>query len=207
MKVLVAEDDATTRRLLEALLAQWGYEVTACADGTTAWSALNDPAGPSLAILDWSMPGLDGPEVIRRAREYVRDRDVYLILLTGKGNTDDVVAGFGAGADDYLVKPFQPPELRARMRAGHRVLDLERALRVRVRELEEALANVKQLQGLLPMCSYCKKIRDDRDYWQQVETYFGSHTGATFSHGICPDCYEKHVQPQFDALDGPKSRP
>ena len=207
MKVLVAEDDATTRRLLEALLQQWGYEVTACAEGNAAWATLSEPAGPSLAILDWSMPGLDGPEVIRRAREYIRDRDVYLILLTGKGNTDDVVAGFGAGADDYLVKPFQPPELRARMRAGHRVLDLEHALRVRVRELEEALANVKQLQGLLPMCSYCKKIRDDRDYWQQVETYFGSHTGATFSHGICPDCYVTHVQPQIDALDEPGSRP
>jgi phosphoserine phosphatase RsbU/P len=207
MRVLVAEDDATTRRLLEALLQQWGYEVTACAEGNAAWSTLSEPAGPSLAILDWSMPGLDGPEVIRRAREYIRDRDVYLIMLTGKGNTDDVVAGFGAGADDYLVKPFQPPELRARMRAGHRVLDLERALRMRVRELEEALANVKQLQGLLPMCSYCKKIRDDRDYWTQVETYFGSHTGATFSHGICPDCYVKHVQPQIDALDGPGSLP
>jgi DNA-binding response OmpR family regulator len=200
MKVLVAEDEATTRRLLEALLAQWGYQVTSCAEGETAWSALSAADGPSLAILDWNMPGLDGPEIIRRARDTIRDRDVYLIILTSKAATDDLVAGFGAGADDYLVKPFQPPELRARLRAGHRVLELEQALRLRVRELEAALANVKQLQGLLPMCSYCKKIRDDRDYWQQVETYVSSHTGAQFSHGICPDCYTKHVQPQIDAL-------
>ena len=204
MRVLVAEDDATTRALLEALLKQWGYEIQSCGDGESAWAALSAPQGPSLAILDWLMPGIDGTEVIRRAREKIRERDVYLILLTSKANTDDVVAGFGAGADDYLVKPFQPAELRARMRAGHRVLELELDLRRRVKELEAALANVKQLQGLLPMCSYCKKIRDDRDYWQQVETYFGSHTGAQFSHGICPDCYAKHVQPQIDALDAPR---
>jgi len=204
VKVLVAEDDATTRALLEALLKQWGYEVTACQDGETAWSALTAPQAPSLAILDWLMPGVDGTEVIRRARDTIRDRDLYLILLTSKANTEDLVAGFGAGADDYLVKPFQPAELRARMRAGHRVLELESALRMRVKDLETALANVKQLQGLLPMCSYCKKIRDDSDYWQQVETYFGSHTGDQFSHGICPDCYAKHVQPQIDALEPSK---
>jgi CheY-like chemotaxis protein len=197
----VAEDDATTRALLEALLRQWGYSTESCADGESAWSKLSDPQGPSLAILDWLMPGIDGTEVIRRAREAIRERVLYLILLTSKANTEDLVAGFGAGADDYLVKPFQPAELRARMRAGHRVLDLESALRTRVKELETALANVKQLQGLLPMCSYCKKIRDDRDYWQQVETYIGSHTGAQFSHGICPDCYAKNVQPQIDALE------
>lgn len=200
-RILIAEDDHTTRRLLEALLTQWGYQVVSCAEGTAAWSALSSPEGPPLAILDWEMPGIHGTDIIRNARETVKDRDLYLILLTGKAQIDDVVAGFGAGADDYLIKPFQPPELRARLRAGHRVLELEQALRDRVSQLEEALASVKQLQGLLPMCSYCKKIRDDRDYWQQVETYFGTHTGATFSHGICPDCYARHVQPQIDALE------
>jgi DNA-binding response OmpR family regulator len=201
VKVLVAEDDGTTRALLEAVLKHWGYEVHSCTDGDAAWAALSAPDGPSFAILDWLMPGIDGTEVIRRARDSIRDRDLYLILLTAKSNTDDLVEGFGAGADDYLVKPFQPAELRARMRAGQRVLDLELALRNRVKELEEALANVKQLQGLLPICSYCKKIRDDRDYWQQLETYIGSHTDAQFSHGICPDCYARHVQPQIDALE------
>ncbi len=200
MKVLVAEDDPTTRRLLDALLRQWGYNVTSCADGDTAWSSLLVKDAPSLALLDWQMPGLDGTEVIRRAREGLPGRDLYFILLTSKATTDDVVAGFGAGADDYLVKPFQPPELRARMRAGQRVLDLQEALRLQVHQLEEALANIKQLQGLLPMCSYCKKIRDDRDYWTGVESYFATHTGAQFSHGICPDCYTKYVQPQIDAL-------
>ena len=200
MRVLVAEDDATTQRLLQALLKQWGYHVTACTNGDAAWAELSNPGGPSLAIVDWLMPGIDGPEVIRRARG-ITDRPVYLIVLTSKSSTEDIVAAFGAGADDYLVKPFQPAELRVRVRAGHRVLELEANLRARVKELEEALTKVKKLQGLLPICSYCKKVRDDRDYWQQVETYVESRTDAQFSHGICPDCYTKHVQPQLDALD------
>jgi DNA-binding response OmpR family regulator len=200
MRVLVAEDDATTQRLLQALLKQWGYQVVTCANGDAAWAELSNPGGPSLGIVDWLMPGIDGPEVIRRARG-ITDRPVYLIVLTSKSSTEDIVAAFGAGADDYLVKPFQPAELRVRVRAGHRVLELEANLRSRVKELEEALTKVKKLQGLLPICSYCKKVRDDRDYWQQVETYVESRTDAQFSHGICPDCYTKHVQPQLDALD------
>ena len=200
MRVLVAEDDATTQRLLQALLKQWGYQVVTCANGDAAWAELSSPGGPSLGIVDWLMPGIDGPEVIRRARG-ITDRPVYLIVLTSKSSTEDIVAAFGAGADDYLVKPFQPAELRVRVRAGHRMLELEANLRARVKELEEALTKVKKLQGLLPICSYCKKVRDDRDYWQQVETYVESRTDAQFSHGICPDCYTKHVQPQLDALD------
>ncbi|MBI4501600.1 MAG: response regulator transcription factor [Gemmatimonadetes bacterium] len=200
MRILLADDDAAMRLLLETLVRQWGYEPLSCADGAAAWATLSGPDAPSLAILDWQMPDLDGIEVVRRARELIHDRDVYLILLTSKAETEDVVEGFGAGADDYLTKPFHPPELRARVRAGFRVLELEQRLRARVQELEAALANVKQLQGLLPICSYCKKIRDDQAYWHNVDSYFAKHAGAQFSHGVCPDCYQKYVQPQVDAL-------
>src|SRR5438105_4818844 len=109
-------------------------------------------------------------------------------------------SGLGAGADDYIVKPFEREELRARVQVGFRMLALQAALADRVRELEEALTRVKQLQGLLPICSYCKKVRDDRNYWQQVETYIEGHSDAQFTHGICPECREKYVEPELERL-------
>ncbi len=199
MRILAAEDDAVVRRLLESLLPKWGYEPTVCADGTAAWAALTAPDGPSLAVLDWQMPGMDGTVICQRARAEITGRPLYLLILTSRSGKEAIVEGLTAGADDYLTKPFSPDELRARLKTGHRILELEAALHARVRELEEALANVKTLQGLLPICSYCKKVRDDGNYWTQVEAYVGKHTGAQFSHGICPDCYAKHVQPQIDA--------
>lgn len=200
MRILAAEDDAVFRRLLQSLLPKWGYEATLCEEGASAWEALSRPDGPSLAVLDWQMPGMDGTEICARAREVIKDRPLYLVILTSRSEKSDVVQGLGAGADDYLTKPFSPDELKARLKTGERVLNLETALLGRVRELEEALANVKTLQGLLPICSYCKKVRDDGDYWHQVESYVGKRTGAQFSHGVCPDCYARHVQPQIDAV-------
>jgi len=200
MRILAAEDDAVFRKLLQTLLPKWGYEATICEEGTAAWAALSRPDGPSLALLDWQMPGLDGTEICAQARELIKDRPLYLLILTSRSEKSDVVQGLGAGADDYLTKPFSPDELKARLKTGERVLRLEAALHARVHELEEALANVKTLQGLLPICSYCKKVRDDGDYWHQVESYVGKRTGAQFSHGVCPDCYAKHVQPQIDAV-------
>jgi DNA-binding response OmpR family regulator len=201
MRILAAEDDAVFRKLLQTLLPKWGYEATICEEGTSAWSALSQPGGPSLAVLDWQMPGLDGTEICARARERITDRPLYLLILTSRSEKSDVVQGLGAGADDYLTKPFSPDELKARLKTGERVLRLEAALHARVHELEEALANVKTLQGLLPICSYCKKVRDDGDYWHQVESYVGKRTGAQFSHSVCPDCYVRHVQPQIDAIE------
>jgi len=200
MRILAAEDDAVFRRLLKSLLPKWGYDATLCEEGAEAWSVLSQPGGPSLALLDWQMPGMDGTDICARARAEIKDRPLYLVILTSRSEKTDVVQGLTAGADDYLTKPFSPEELRARLKVGERVLQLEEALQARVRELEEALANVKTLQGLLPICSYCKKVRDDRDYWVQVESYVGKRTGAQFSHGVCPDCYAKHVQPQIDAV-------
>src|SRR5262249_57910928 len=98
------------------------------------------------------------------------------------------VTGLQSGANDYVTKPFDRAELQARVCVGKSVVELQRSLALRVRELEDALSQVRQLQGLLPICCYCKKIRDDRNYWQQVETYVGDHSAARFSHAICPDC-------------------
>ena len=123
---------------------------------------------------------------------------MYVILLTSRDSSADIVVGLEAGADEYLVKPFDPNELRARVHTGVRVLHLQQRLVQKIEALEEALANVKQLRGLLPMCSYCKSIRNDGDYWQQLEAYIGDHSEAEFSHGICPTCLER-VQKEFEA--------
>ena len=131
----------------------------------------------------------------------------YLILLTARSEKTDVVIGLDSGADDYLTKPFDSSELRARIQVGTHVLELQKTLVDRVQELEAALSQVKQLQGLLPICSYCKKVRSEENYWQRVESYLAEHAQVVFSHGICPDCYRTVVQPQLDqrnvSLDAP----
>ena len=200
MRVLIAEDDAVSRRLLEATLAKWGYEVIVTADGLQALEALTQPEAPSLAILDWMMPGLDGAQVCLKARAAAGERLLYMILLTAKGRKEDIVEGLTAGADDYMVKPFDRDELKARISAGERILRLQAELAARVKELELALVNVKLLQGLLPICCYCKKIRNDQNYWQQVDTYVSEHSEAQFTHGICPDCRDKIVKPELARL-------
>jgi DNA-binding response OmpR family regulator len=198
MRILIAEDDPISRRMLEATLAKWGYDVLVTHDGAAAWQALQADDAPRLAVLDWMMPGLDGVEICRRLRRLPGREPAYLVLLTARGSAEDVVAGLDAGADDYLTKPFNRQELHARLRVGQRVLGLQGRLADRVGELEKALAHIKQLHRLLPMCAYCKKIRDDQNYWQEVEGYLAVHADVRFSHGICPDCLEKVVQPQLE---------
>ncbi len=188
MQVLIADDDAVTRRALRVTIEPWGYEVVEAATGTDAWDVLREGTPPPLAIVDWMMPGMDGPELCRRVRSAQGSRPAYLILLTAKRDRTDLVAGLDAGADDYITKPFDRDELRARLQVGVRVIGLQQALATRVGELEEALAQVRQLQGLLPICSYCKRIRSDKNYWEQIETYLGKHSDAKFTHGICPTC-------------------
>ena len=198
MKVLIAEDDPVSRRVLAAMLDKFGYEVVVAADGAEAWNALQSADTPNLAILDWMMPEIDGIELCRRVRATPTATPPYLILLTAKSGKEDVVAGLDAGANDYLTKPFDRAELRARVQVGAQVLELQAKLAERIRELEDAFSQVKQLQGLLPICSYCKKIRDEQNYWQRVDSYISEHAEVVFSHGICPDCYTTVVQRQLD---------
>jgi phosphoserine phosphatase RsbU/P len=191
MKVLIAEDDPVSRRLLQAALIKWGYEVTVTSNGREAWEALQTREVPSLLVLDWLMPEMDGVEVCRQARQVPALKSAYILLLTSRGSKEDIVKGLEAGADDYVTKPFDHGELRARVQVGSRVVQLQSVLADRVQELEEAIASVKTLQGLLPICCYCKKIRDDGNYWHRVESYISGHANVRFSHGICPDCSDK----------------
>ncbi|MFQ5627515.1 MAG: PleD family two-component system response regulator [bacterium] len=198
MKILVAEDDAVSRRLLEAILQGWKFETVAVSNGNDAWKLMQNKNAPKLAILDWMMPGMNGTQICQKARQNAKLSSIYIILLTARYSNEDIVSGLKAGADDYVVKPFNREELHARLQVGMRILRLQDDLAFRVNELEEALSRVKQLQGLLPICSYCKKIRDDKNYWFQVEAYISQYTDAQFSHSICPDCYERHVKPELD---------
>jgi phosphoserine phosphatase RsbU/P len=188
MKILIAEDDAVIRRLLEITLLEWGYEVQLTCDGETACAALVGNASPPLALLDWMLPGMDGLEICRRVRSTSAGKTIYIILLTTRTRKEDVIAGLDGGADDYVTKPFDREELRARLRAGCRIVELQSSLAARVAELEESAARIIQLGELLPICAWCRKVRDDQHYWQEIETYVTSHSEARFTHGICPDC-------------------
>ncbi len=128
MKILVAEDDLTTRLTLRAVVRKWGFEVCEVADGTEAWQELSGPDAPPLALLDWMMPGISGPELCRRLRASGREGLPYLILLTSRTDRRDLVAGLDAGADDFIAKPFDPEVLRARISAARRLVTLQTQL-------------------------------------------------------------------------------
>jgi CheY-like chemotaxis protein len=194
MHVLIADDDRIAAAVLSRTLQQWNYDVAVVADGAEAWrnlQAAQSNGTPTLAILDWMMPHLEGVEVCRRVRRELPLANMYLMLLTSLESRSDIVAGLDAGADDYLVKPCDPGELRARVNVGVRVLTLQERLADHVGELREALASVKHLHGLLPICTYCKRIRGDDQYWTQVESYVSARSDAQFSHAICPPCAQK----------------
>ena len=198
MQILIAEDDPIARHLLDVTLRNWGYDVVVTEDGSQAWDVIQAPDRPALAILDWMMPGIDGINICRKIRERSELLGLYVLLLTTRGSKIDIIQGLDAGANDYLTKPFDPDELMARIKVGERALGLQSELADRVSELEAALAHVRQLQGIIPICSYCKNIRDDLDSWHQLEKYIVDNSEAQFSHGICPDCYENVVKPELE---------
>ncbi len=191
MRILIAEDDASLAHILTDLVGSWGFDPVPIANGAEAARILVGREAPPLAILDWHMPGLTGPEVCRVVRSRPTATPPFLLMLTAKAGHDNLMEGFRAGADDYIVKPFNDRELRARIHVGVRMVELRQALAERVSDLEDALAKVKTLQGLLPVCAWCRKVRSDEDYWQSFEGYLAAHTEATVTHGICPDCRAK----------------
>ncbi len=196
MKVLIADDGLTIRRLLETYLTNWGYEVVSVSDGNKAWEVLKNPDAPRLVILDWLMPGMDGVDVCRKVRALEHGKLFYIIIFTSLEGKKDLVTALEAGADDFIIKSFDKDELQARIKVGERVARLKSELDSRVKALEEAIAHVKLLQGVLPICMHCHKIRDDKEVWKRLDKYISEHTDVMLSHSLCPECYEKHY-PEF----------
>ena len=149
MRILIAEDEPISRRMLEKSLSQAGYEVLACSDGAQAWEKLSGEDPPEIAVVDWMMPKMDGLEVCRRVRRSADPASIYIILLTARGNREDIIAGLNAGADDYMTKPFDREELCARVRVGERLTQmqkrwLEQETTHYVAELEQARSEVQR---------------------------------------------------------------
>src|SRR4051812_39200063 len=189
MQILIADDDPISRRLASHALADCGADVATADGGQAAWEAIQARTQSTVLILDRMMPGVDGVDLCKAARLLPTFPPLYILMVTSASETSDITAGLEAGADDYVVKPFKAAELKARAQVGMRMVALQESMARRLADLELALANVKQLRGLLPMCAYCKKIRVDDSYWQQLEGYLSDHSDAEFSHGICPECF------------------
>ncbi len=203
MKILVADDDTVTRTILVSTLSKFGWDVITASDGNAAWGILQGLKGkdaPGLVLLDWMMPGLDGIELCRKLRTTPGFELTYIILLTSRTEKEDLAMGLTAGANDYITKPFDSGELKARVRVGERMVKLQTALADRVRELEDALAHVRSLQGLLPICSYCKMVRNEDNYWEQVERYITTRSDLELTHSVCPTCAEKVMKEIDDAV-------
>jgi DNA-binding response OmpR family regulator len=183
VRVLIADDDSVIRLFLKSLLEQEGHEVLEAADGRSAW-ALYEQRVVEVVIADWEMPEMHGPDLCRSIRGVPQAKYTYIIMLTSRSGKRDYLEGMDSGADDFVSKPTSPEELVARLRVAERILGLQ--------------AEVKQLEGLLPICAYCKRIHKDDDTWQQLEVYVEQRSDAEFSHGVCPQCYETKLAPQID---------
>jgi sigma-B regulation protein RsbU (phosphoserine phosphatase) len=180
MKILIAEDDPVSRLIIETTLQIEGHEVLAAAGGAEAWAAFD--ANPVRVIVsDWMMPEFDGLDLCRRVRTRPETAYTYFILLTAiHPGRENFLAAMNAGVDDFLSKPLDRDTILMRLRVADRILGYTNQIR--------------QLEALLPICMYCKKIRDEHDSWQDMETYICAHTGSDFSHGMCPDCFEREMR-------------
>ncbi|MEM1221493.1 MAG: response regulator [Verrucomicrobiota bacterium] len=187
MKILVAEDDVISKKLLVTTLRQFGHEVSAFDNGKDAWEAF-DLNPYRVVVSDWLMPGIDGLDLCRKIRKRPSTEYTYFILLTAnaRGN-ENYLEAMQAGIDDFLAKPLDRDQIWMRLKVAERILRYTK--------------HIDNLESILPICSYCKKIRDDNNTWQRIETYFSSHTGTDFSHSVCPTCYKTEVQPQLDEMN------
>lgn len=192
MKILIAEDEFTTRMMVQVCLENWGYRVESVTNGTDAWAALQKPDAPHIAILDWEMPELDGVEVCRRAKEMDVSNPPYILLLTSRDLKTDIVKGFDAGADDYMTKPFNDDELRARVRVAERLVRTQSSLSESVAELKEALNQVEMLENGIEVCHECRKIFSPYDgEWHGAHAILDNGADPRFIVKTCPSCMKK----------------
>jgi DNA-binding response OmpR family regulator len=190
--ILIAEDDPVSARILEATLLKFGYQPVIARNGVEAWETF-DQEPVRLIVSDWMMPGLDGLALCEKVRARAQTPYTYFILLTAnQTSAHNYELASAAGVDDFLPKPLDREAIRMRLRVAERIL--------------KYTAEIRQLQELIPICTYCHKVRDEHDYWDLVESYIQKETGSRFSHGACPQCYEKEMERLQDALAPDLSR-
>jgi diguanylate cyclase (GGDEF)-like protein len=214
MRILIAEDDITSRTLLAGVLKKNGHEVVQTFNGAEAWDRLVQPDAPKLVILDWMMPEMDGLEVLTKVRALPNDRPPYIIMLTGRGEKADIIAGLEAGADDYLAKPFDPGELRARVEVGRRLVEMQEALFIS-REKMAHQATHDPLTGLLNRRAILDRLHEDLaragrhgewlavgicdiDHFKQVNDTHGHQTGDDVLCGLARILTE-HIR-EYDSV-------
>jgi DNA-binding response OmpR family regulator len=192
LKILIAEDEFTTRMMVQVSLENWGYRVESVTNGEEAWAKLQKPDAANIAILDWEMPGLDGVEVCRRVKEMGSENPPYVILLTARDSKTDIIRGFDAGADDYMTKPFNDDELRARTRVAEKLVRTQSSLSESVNELREALNQLETLDSGVEICGNCKKIFNRYDgEWYSVDDILAKKNDPHFIIQSCPRCTGK----------------
>jgi len=189
-KILIVDDTPENLRLLSGLLAGRGYEVRPVPSGRLALTGARALL-PDLILLDIMMPDMSGYEVCERLKADGHTRDIPVIFISALNETPDKLRGFTVGGVDYITKPFQEQEVLARVETHLRLRTLQKTVEEKNARLEEALDNVRTLSGLLPICAGCKKIRDGKGYWNQIETYIETHSDAQFSHGLCGECSDR----------------
>lgn len=188
--ILVVDDTHANLHFLTKVLTERGYGVRPVSEASLALSsAKTNP--PDLILLDIVMPDMSGYGICKELKADERTRDVPIIFISALHEVFDKVKAFSLGGVDYITKPFQPEEVLARIETQLELRNLQKRLEEKNAQLQEALDNVKTLKGLLPICANCKKIRDDKGYWNQIEEYIENHSDALFSHGLCPECEEK----------------
>lgn len=190
--VLVVADDPIIRQTLESYLDSWECETVTVFDDKELLHRLELGNHPSLLIIDGAIEGMNTDDVCRHIRLSSHTLRPYIILISHGGAGERSVFAPDSGPDDLLDNPFTKSELHARVSAGMRIIDLQTALSSLVLDLRQATARIQKLNGLLPICSHCKKIRDNRGYWNEVEKYISDHSDAQFSHAICPGCLHQY---------------
>ena len=190
-KILIIDDHPATRKLLEDILGH-EYQVLLASDGQEALDTVRDDPSIDLILLDIIMPGMNGYEVCQRLKENERTRDIPVVFLTIMEEDHDEVRGFAVGVTDYIVKPISRLRLLARVRNQLALRQKQRELEQKNYELQTALDQIKTLHGILPICSFCKQIRNDQGAWLRLEEYIQAHSEAEFSHSVCPSCAKEH---------------
>ena len=191
--IMVVDDTPANLNLLQKMLQDKGYRVLAFPDGKMALAAAAKHP-PDLILLDINMPEMNGFEVCERLKADAVLKEIPVIFISALIETEDKIKAFALGGVDYVTKPFQFEEVNSRVETHLRLRRQQLELEEERRRLQQALDEIRTLRGILPICAYCKKIRDDKGYWSQVEKYVSDHTEAKFSHGICPACFEREMK-------------